>query len=174
VKNLKSRFAHIFFLCLCFLPDTWSFAQTANLDGNTLICTDRRIPNFPLTRTIYVSKDRIFSYDGSPNETSKVGIIYQFGRQLGGAGSGDLVYQTSAQKNNGGLVLSATVSQTCGICNGHRITTSEQFTIKNTDTQWTAVRRYRQWFADGTRSAAPSGSEYYTCRVAPGRVGVGG
>lgn len=149
-------------------------ADTSSLFGNTLICTSYQIPRFPQTRTLYFTKNNVLQYDSDPNKTSKFGIIYDFSQDRSGSGSGDFTYQTYAPKINlTEIELKNTASHTCGICDGHRISRSEQFLISFQDNKWTSVLHFRQWLTDGAQPTVPSGSDVYTCKLIRGRHGVG-
>lgn len=142
-------------------------ADTSSLFGNTLICTDnanRRWNN----RTLYFTKDHIFQYDSSTG-----GIVYDFSGERSGRSLGDVTYQSSVQISATEVELHDIFNSTCGICDGHRITVSEQFLISSQGSRWTATRNFQQWFSDGAQAAVPSGSGSYTCKVARGRTGVG-
>lgn len=149
-------------------------AAQGSLSGNSIICTNSANPRFPAVRTLYFSGQRIFQYDAIGKKASSAGIVYNIGGQNSGRGTGDLTYQSSAQVSASQVSLSATVEQTCGICDGRRITVNESFSVSLQGDSGNATRSYRQSFADGTAVAVPGGSDSYSCRVVKGRRGVGG
>jgi hypothetical protein len=148
-------------------------AEPSIFSGNTIVCTNSSNPQFPSVRTLYFSKQRIFVYDAVGRHASSAGIVYNIDGQHSGHGSGDLTYESSSRVNSRTIELSATVSQTCGICDGHRMTVSEKFLVSSQGDHWSAVRTYRQSFSDGARAAVPGGSESYSCKIVKGRHGVG-
>jgi len=150
-----------------------SAAQDSSLSGNTLVCTNASNPRFPSVRTLYFSGQRIFQYDATGKKSSSAGIIYDIGSQRSGHGSGDLTYESSASVSGGQISLTATVTQTCGICDGRKIMVEDKFTVSLQGAVGNATRNYRQWFPDGTQAAVPGGSDSYSCRLTKGRTGVG-
>lgn len=150
-----------------------SNADTSELFGKTLICT-RSLNGFPLTLTIYVTKERAFLYHSGKSAPSAAGVVYEFGRSRSGMMAGVNPYNSTARLSPASIELSVTVeNRTCTICDGKIIVVSDTVRISGKANEWTAVRDFQQSFPDGTAAAVPSGSEEYSCSKRNGRVGVG-
>src|SRR5947209_13549955 len=147
-------------------------ADTSELFGRTLTCS-YSLNGFPITMRVYVTKDRAFLYHAGRATPSKVGVVYDFGRERTGMVAGVNPYRSNAKITPGSIELNVALeNRTCRICDGKIIMINDSVSITSRGNQWTATRNYRQSFPDGTQAAVPSGSDKYTCTVGKGRVGV--
>lgn len=156
-----------------FLTTADVHADTTELYGKTLVCSHQHQGgNWRSHMTIYVTKERVFSYHGQG--PARLGVVYEVGRQRSGTSSVN-DYTSSAQVSSSTLDLNYTVTnRSCRICDGKVIMQSNDMKVSSTGRHWMVTRNYRQWFQDGTPVAVPSGSEQYTCKLSAGRKGVGG
>lgn len=167
--------------CYCWIVSfgilvsiTCARADTAELLGNTLLCTNVEDPDHAWYGPIrlYVTKERVFYVHGS--KPSSEGRIYDYGRTRSET-AGVNLYKTSAAIEANAIELKVTMTiRDCTICSGKIIMRGEVAKLFAQNNGWFLKNDFRQWFPDGTKAAAPRGSALYSCKLFLGRVGVGG